>query len=624
MKPYGILEEEVLEAAKIAWAEKLKVIEDIKEKKGHEVLAYLKQTGKKKGIVLAGRPYHVDPEINHGLTNIITNLDMAVLTEDAVAHLGYVKRPLRVLDQWAYHSRLYAAAECVGNHDNLELVQLTSFGCGVDAVTADQVQEILERHGKIYTLIKVDEGNNLGAIRIRMRSLKAALDERERNGILPTKQKIIYNKLPFTKEDKKNHTILIPQMSAIHFEFLAVGFKKMGYNAVMLPENDPGAVDVGLKHVNNDACYPSIIVIGQILKAIQSGQYDLNNTSVFITQTGGGCRASNYIGFIRKALTDIGVTTVPVISVNASGMEKNSGFKITAPLLHRAAMAILYGDVFFMRVLYATRPYEKIEGSTDKVYKTWREKKAFRNLENGSFIQFRKNMKGIINAFDQIERQDIIKPKVGVVGEILIKYHPMGNNNIVNVLEKEGAEVCVPDLMDFILYCAYNRKFQYEKLNGTKMSWKLSKLVITIIEWYRKATKAPLAKSKHFRPPTSIEKKGQYASELISLGNQTGEGWFLTGEMIELVKEGVENIVCVQPFACLPNHVVGKAMMKPIKASYPKANIVAIDYDPGASEVNQLNRIKLMLAVANDSLKDKEVCGTNEPLPHKKKMVSNL
>ncbi|QUI24548.1 2-hydroxyacyl-CoA dehydratase [Vallitalea pronyensis] len=621
LKPYGISEDEVLKASQLAWKEKLQVLDDIKEK-GEEVIQYLKETGKK-GIVLAGRPYHIDPEINHGLTNIITNLDMAVLTEDAVAHLGHVKRPLRVLDQWSYHSRLYAAAECVGNYDNLELVQLTSFGCGVDAVTADQVQEILERHGKIFTIIKVDEGNNLGAIRIRMRSLKAALDERERNGIVPTKQNISYERLAFTKEHKKNHTVLMPQMSAIHFDFLEVAFKKLGYNAVMLPEVDPGAVNEGLKHVNNDACYPSIIVVGQILNAIQSGKYDLNNTSVFITQTGGGCRASNYIGFIRKALTDIGVTTVPVISVNASGLEKNPGFKITPTMLNRSLMAILYGDIF-MRVLYATRPYEKVKGSTEQVYQAWKQK-AYKNLENGNIIQFRKNMKGIVRAFDDIERLDLNKPKVGVVGEILIKYHPMGNNNLVEVLEKEGAEVCVPDLMDFILYCAYNRKFQYEKLGGTKKSWKISKWVINVIEWYRKATKVPLAESKHFRPPTSIEEKGKHASELISLGNQTGEGWFLTGEMIELVKEGFENIVCVQPFACLPNHVVGKAMMKPIKASYPKANIVAIDYDPGASEVNQLNRIKLMLAVASDSIKDKEISENNEPEDlESDKMVSNL
>ncbi|GMQ56105.1 acyl-CoA dehydratase activase-related protein [Vallitalea sediminicola] len=596
----GISKEEIYEAAKLAWNEKINVRQDIM-KKGEEVVKYLDETGKR-GIVLAGRPYHIDPEINHGLTNIITDLGMAILTEDCISHLGNVKRPLRVLDQWAYHSRLYAAAEYVGKKDNLELVQLTSFGCGVDAVTADQVHDILGEHGKIYTLIKIDEGNNLGAIRIRMRSLKAALDERDKSGIKPTKKHINHDRVVFTKENKKNHTILAPQMSPMHFDFFEVGLKKMGYNVVILPHVDPGAVEEGLKHVNNDACYPSILVVGQIIKAIKSGKYDLNNTSVFITQTGGGCRASNYIGFIRKALDDLGIDSVPVVSINASGLESNPGFKFTLPLIHRALIATIYGDVL-MRVLYATRPYEKVKGSSDELYEKWKQK-ALDNVENGRIHEFKKNIKGIVKEFDELPIRDILKPKVGVVGEILIKYHPIGNNNLVETLEKEGAEASVPDLLDFFLYCAYNNKFKYEKLNGTKKSWNYSKIAIKAIEMYRKTSKKALEASKRFRAPSSIDEKAKQAEKLISLGNQTGEGWFLTGEMIELVDEGVENIVCVQPFACLPNHVVGKSMIKPIRKNYKRANIVAIDYDPGASEVNQLNRIKLMLSVAKSNLEE--------------------
>lgn len=600
-EPLGITKEEILSATKSGWEEKLKVREDIKQK-GEEVIKYLDTTGQR-GIVLGGRPYHVDPEINHGLTNIITNLGMAVLTEDSVSHLKEVSRPLRVLDQWAYHSRLYAAAEYVGTKDNLELVQLTSFGCGVDAVTSDQVQEILNSYGKIFTLIKIDEGNNLGAIRIRMRSLKAALDERDKNGIKPKRKEIINNKLIFTKKNKKTHTILAPQMSPMHFEFYQAGFRNLGYNVVILPEVDNGAIDEGLKYVNNDACYPSILVTGQIMKALKSGEYDLNNTSIFISQTGGGCRASNYIAFIRKALMDAGIHTVPVVSINASGLESNPGLKFTLPLINSAIMSTVYGDVL-MRVVNRTRPYEKAKGTTDDLYNKWKEK-SINNIENGNLIQFTKNIKQIIKEFDIIDRLDIHKPKVGIVGEILVKYHPTGNNQLTKVLEEEGAEVCVPDLLDFFLYCAYNNKFKYEKLNGTKKSWIISNIVIKILELYRKTAKKEFMKSKHFRPPTTIEEKAKHANELISLGNQTGEGWFLTGEMIELVKHGVENIVCVQPFACLPNHVVGKSMIKPIKNKYPKANIAAIDYDPGASEVNQLNRIKLMLAVAHKNMQEK-------------------
>lgn len=597
-KSHGISKEEINEAAKAAWQEKLNVSLEIAQK-GEEVIEYLKKTGGK-GIVLAGRPYHIDPEINHGLTNIITTLGMAVLTEDSVAHLDDARRPLRVLDQWAYHTRLYSAAEVVGKNDSLELVQLTSFGCGVDAVTSDQVHEILHKHGKIFTLIKIDEGNNLGAIRIRMRSLKAAMDERAKR-VVTSKKKIEHEeKLVFTMEHKANHTIIAPQMSPIHFEFYQAGFKRAGYNVVILPEVDTGAIDEGLKYVNNDACYPSILVVGQIMKALKSGEYDLNNTSIFISQTGGGCRASNYIGFIRKAMKDADITTVPVVSINASGLESNPGFKIDLRLIHTAALATIYGDLL-LRVTQATRPYEKIPGATNALHRKWAQK-AIDNLESANIFTFNKNVRAIVKDFDTLERIDIKKPKVGIVGEILVKYHPTANNQLVKVLEAEGVEVCVPELLDFFLYTAYNAKFKLEKLNGKKKTWFYSNMFIKVAELYRSSTKKALTKSKNFKAPTSIEEKAEHAQELISLGNQTGEGWFLTGEMVELVKHGVENIICVQPFACLPNHVVGKSMIKPIRNKYPMANIVAIDYDPGASEVNQLNRIKLMLAVANSNL----------------------
>ncbi|NDL67977.1 2-hydroxyacyl-CoA dehydratase [Anaerotalea alkaliphila] len=597
----GIGLEEVERAVERAWEEKLAVREEIR-RKGEETVEHIRRKGIR-GIVLAGRPYHVDPEIHHGLTNIITGLGMAVLTEDSVSHLMPVARPLRVLDQWAYHSRLYAAAEYVGNTRDLELVQLTSFGCGVDAVTSDQVKEILESHGKIYTLLKIDEGSNLGAIRIRMRSLKAALEEKENSGMELRKKDHSYPRAVFTKENRKTHTILAPQMSPIHFDFYEHGLNALGYNVVVLPQVDHKAVDEGLKYVNNDACYPSILVTGQIMEALKSGKYDLKNTSVFISQTGGGCRASNYIGFIRKAMKDAGIQNIPVISVNALGLEKHSGFRITPRLVHVALMATLYGDLL-MRVVQATRPYEKVPGTVNGLHEKWKGI-AFKNLENGSFLQFAGNMKKIVREFDRVERLDIVKPRVGIVGEILVKYHPTGNNQLVKVLEEEGAEVCVPDLVDFFLYSAYNSKFKAEKLNGSEKSWKLNRLAIRVIEAYRWPAKKALKASTHFNPPTTIEEKAEHASELISLGNQTGEGWFLTGEMVELVKHGVENIVCVQPFACLPNHVVGKSMIKPIRKKYPMANITAIDYDPGASEVNQLNRVKLMMAVADSNLKKK-------------------
>jgi predicted CoA-substrate-specific enzyme activase len=600
-KVEGISKTEIIRAIHAAWDEKNRVKADIRSK-GEEVVAWLKET-KTRGIVLAGRPYHIDPEINHGLTKIITDLNMAVLTEDSIAHLGQMKRPIRVLDQWSYHSRLYQAAEVVGKSKELELVQLTSFGCGVDAVTSDQVHEILEKYGKLYTLIKIDEGNNLGAIRIRMRSLKAALDEKEKSGkqLEPKIRK--YNYELFTKDNKVKHTIIAPQMAPMHFEFYMSGFHFLGYNVVLLPDVDRKGIDTGLKYVNNDACYPSILVTGQIIAALQSGDYDLENTSVFITQTGGGCRASNYIGFIRKALSDANIHTVRVLSINALGIEKHPGLELNLEFMRVAMMATVFGDLF-MRMTQRVRPYELNEGETEEVFQYYK-KKAIEVLKNGSLLQYRKLIKQSVKAFDAIPRVDKVIPRVGIVGEILIKYHPTGNNQLVKVLEKEGVEVCVPDLLDFFLYTAYNAKFKFTHLNGSRKQWIGNKIAIEIIEFFRRPMKKALKQSNFFKAPTRIEVKAKLAQRLISLGNQTGEGWFLTGEMVELVEHGIDNIVCVQPFACLPNHVVGKSMIKPIKAVYPYANIAAIDYDPGASEVNQLNRLKLMLSVAFSNLEKK-------------------
>lgn len=594
----NISKDEINEAVEAAWVEKLNFEEDIR-KKGEEVLAYLKEK-KMKGIVLSGRPYHIDPEINHGITNLITGFNMAVLTEDSIAHLAEVDRPLRVVDQWVYHSRLYRAAAYVAKEDNLELVQLNSFGCGLDAVTTDQVQEILQKEGKIYTTLKIDEGNNLGAARIRIRSLKAAMEERERNHYIRRPQELKYKRVVFTKEMRKKHTILAPEMSPIHFQFLEVAFRHSGYNVVVLPSHDKAAIDVGLKYVNNDACYPSIIVVGQIIEALQSGKYDVNNTSVIITQTGGGCRATNYIGFLRKALADAGYAEVPVISLNAAGLESNPGFKITYNLLNKALMALVYGDLL-MRVLYRVRPYEKIKGSANTLYESWVER-CKESVVSGSHKRFKKNIYDIVKDFDNLELKNIKKPRVGLVGEILVKFHPTANNDVVNIVESEGAEAVMPDLIDFFLYCAYDTDYKYKVLEGSKKAQLAGKLVIKIIEFYRRHMKAALEKSKRFEAPQTIERLAEKASKVVSLGNQTGEGWFLTAEMIELIESGAENIICMQPFACLPNHVTGKGMIKALKAQYPMANITAIDYDPGASEVNQLNRIKLMMAAAFKNL----------------------
>ena len=597
-KDYNISLDETKEAIKKAAVERLECKRDI-EKKGEEVLEYLK-VNNKKGIVLCGRPYHIDPEINHGIPEIITSYGMAVLTEDSISHLGKLDDPLRVVDQWMYHSRLYRAASFISKNPYLEIIQLNSFGCGLDAVTTDQVSDLIISKGKIYTALKIDEGNNLGAARIRIRSLYAAIKERERLNYKPIEEKIEYKPPIFVKEMRKKHTILSPQMSPIHFDLLEKAVKECGYNVEVLPAMDIKSIDEGLKYVNNDACYPSIIVVGQIINALKSGKYDVNNTSVLITQTGGGCRATNYIGFLKMALKDAGFENVPVISLNALGMGEQPGFKITLKFISRAIMALVYGDLF-MRVLYRTRPYEKNKGDAERLYEFWNEK-VKENLENGNRGIFNKNIKEIIKDFDNLELNDIKKPRVGVVGEILVKYHPTANNDIVNILESEGAEAVVPDLLDFFMYCAYDSGYKAEYLGKSKISKNIGNIVISYLESYRKVMIEELAKSKRFDSPKHIAELAKLAQPILSIGNQTGEGWFLTGEMIELIKSGVNNIACVQPFACLPNHVTGKGMIKILRERYPNSNIVAIDYDPGASNVNQVNRIKLMLSVAKKNL----------------------
>ena len=592
---------EIKEAAQLGWEELTKTRE-IMYRKGEETIAWLKAHGKH-GIVLAGRPYHIDNEINHGIPELITSYGIAVLTEDSVSHLHQPERPLIVSDQWMYHSRLYAAANYVKTVDFLDLIQLNSFGCGLDAVTTDQVNDILSGSGKIYTCLKIDEVNNLGAARIRVRSLIAAIrakkEQNEERKIMPSS----IEKAVFTPEMRKEYTILCPQMSPIHFDLLVPAFKTCGYNIEVLHNDGREAVDVGLKYVNNDACYPSLMVVGQIMDAVLSGKYDLSKTAILMTQTGGGCRATNYIGFIRRALEKAGHPEIPVISLNVSGLEKQPGFQITLPLLTKGMYGVVFGDIF-MRCLYRMRPYEAVPGSANAMHEKWKKKCIeFLCLKNPTYFGFTKLCREIIADFDNLPILDIQKPRVGIVGEILVKFMPAANNYLVELLESEGAEAVVPDLLDFLFYCFYNSNFKAKELGMSKRTAFLCNSGIKFLEFIRGTSRKEFAKSKHFSTPSDIRELAEYAKPIVSLGNQTGEGWFLTGEMMELIHEGVNNIVCTQPFGCLPNHVVGKGVIKEIRRQYPLANIVAIDYDPGASEVNQLNRIKLMLSTAQRNLK---------------------
>ena len=605
-KEYNFTKKELLEAAEAAENEYQKCKSDIR-KKGEETIEYMNKNNLR-GIVLAGRPYHADPEVNHGIDTLITSLGLCVLTEDSVSHLAKLEKDLRVVNQWVFHSRLYAAAEFVGSHDNLELVQLNSFGCGVDAVTTDQVEEILSSYEKMYTLIKIDEINNLGAVRIRIRSLLASMNKRLANKKEKSDNLGNYelHRVPFTKEMKKDYTILVPQMLPIHFEFVTRAVAADGYKVEYLRDCTQHTVETGLKYVNNDACYPSILTTGQFIEALQSGKYDINKTAIIMSQTGGGCRATNYIGFIRKALKDAGFPNVPVISFNLVGMEKNPGFKLSLPMLERLIKAVILGDLL-QKMLTKNRAYEIHKGETQKLFNEWMEK-GKKLVDKSTNKEFKKAIYDIVNDFENIELDTSIKkPKVGIVGEVLIKYHPFGNNFVADLLEKEGAEVILPDFMGFVKFMATHKITFNSLLKVDKTKADISKVAIKLIGILEKDMKVALSNSKKgYLPVCDIWHLEDKVKDVLSIGNQTGEGWFLTAEMIEYIENGIPNIICVQPFACLPNHVVGKGVIKTIRNMFPNANIAPVDYDPGASETNQANRIKLMMTVAKDNLQKEE------------------
>ena len=600
-KKYNFTKKELLIAAKMAELEYQRFKSDIR-KKGEETLQYLEKNNLK-GIVIAGRPYHTDPEVNHGIDTLITSLGLSVLTEDSICHLAQVKRPLRVVDQWTFHARLYASADVVGKKDFLELVQLNSFGCGVDAVTTDQVEEILSSYGKMYTLIKIDEINNLGAVRIRIRSLLASMNKRMEQNTEKLNGDYAIKKIPYEKEMNKDYTILCPQMAPIHFELIEAAGRASGYRVELLRDCTNHTVETGLKYVNNDACYPSILTTGQFIEALQSGKYDVNKTALIMSQTGGGCRATNYIGFIRKALKDAGFPQVPVISFNVVGMEKNPGFKLTLGFIERLFKAIILGDLI-QKLLVKNRAYEINKGESQKLYEVWLEK-CKQIVTKSSLKEMKSFIFEMVDTFEKIEIDTSVKkPKVGIVGEVLIKYHPFGNNFVVDKLEEEGAEVVLPDFMGFIKFIATHKITFNQLIKTGTLKASVFKYAIKLMDILEKSSTEALSKSKKgYLLPCNIWELEEKVKDILSIGNQTGEGWFLTAEMIEYIEHGITNIVCVQPFACLPNHVVGKGVIKTIRSKYPNANITPIDYDPGASEANQTNRLKLLMTVAKDNMK---------------------
>ena len=644
---YDIPVEEMKAALDKAWEEDAVVKAEIRAK-GVETIEWMREHGVR-GIVLAGRPYHLDPEINHGIPEVIVGLGMAVLTEDSIID-ARLERPLRVLDQWSYHSRLYEAAARVGDEPDLEMVQLNSFGCGVDAITADQVQEILEGRGDVHTVLKIDEVSNLGAAKIRLRSLDAAITERAtlasaideagagdgENGtdgaeLAPASSVGLVSgsvdtatlrdpsgdaareeaaghiqpRAVFTEEMREaGYEILAPQMSPIHFRFLTPLFATAGLKVRVLEHTSRTSMEVGLKYVNNDSCYPAIVVIGQLLDEFISGRADPDRTAVGITQTGGMCRASNYAALLRKGLRDAGYPQVPVIALSVQGIEDNPGFHLGVPHIHKAIQAFVIGDAI-QSMLLRVRPYEATPGSAMDLYRTWDGYvqewiTSGRVAALGGRVSYGKIIRECVRAFDALPLRDIPrKPRVGLVGEILVKFHPDANNHAVDVIEAEGCEAELPGLMQFFHNSVATAAWDKENLGIEGKQRYIMPIVLWALKKYEKPVhRAFAATNGKFEAHRPIEEMIERSQDIARLGNQAGEGWYLTAEMVDMIEHGCPNIICAQPFACLPNHVVGKGMFRALRTRYPEANIVAVDYDPGASEVNQLNRIKLMLATA--------------------------
>ena len=438
--------------------------------------------------------------------------------------------------------------------------------------------------------------------------------------------KLVYDesgRLLFTKEMKEEYTLLMPQMLPVHFGMLKKLLECEGYKVDMLTTNHRGIVDEGLKYVHNDTCYPALLVIGQLIDAVKHGGYDPHKVGLLITQTGGGCRASNYIHLLRKALEKADMAYIPVVSVNLSGLEHNPGFHLTLPFIRKAVYAMMYGDII-VNVANQVRPYEVNEGAADEMIDHWSQKlvDGFQAGKGMSRAQMRQNFDAICADFAAIPVQGEPKIRVGVVGEIYVKFTPLGNNNLEKFLLSEGVEPVVPGLTDFIIFKIFNRVSDVDLYGGKWIKKAACKAFMSYIEGCQKDMIEALERSGRFRAPGTFRQLHSLVKGYLGDGNKMGEGWLLTAEMLELIHSGTNNIVCTQPFGCLPNHIVGKGMIRKLKDDYPYSNIVAIDYDPGATKINQENRIKLMLANAK-GLTHQESTPQREPQPQREPKLAH-
>ena len=547
-------------------------------------------------VVIASHPYHMDPFVNHGICTLIASMGVEIVTEDSIAHMAPDTTSLDVIDQWTFHSRLYRAAELVRDKSWSEIVQLVSFGCGLAAITSEQVKRILEPAGKLYTMLKIDEGDTLGAARIRLRSLFAAVKDRRNNVAGIHDSPVVWHpnvpKKPLNPKAVK--TIYIPQMAPIHFPILESALKSLGYNVKLLPEVRPEAIQLGLRYVNNDACYPAIVVIGQLLDTVLSKDFDRETSALLLAQTCGPCRATNYATLLKWALKDLDMEDLPVITISTRKISGTEHLPLGLKGINRIALAVIYGDLL-QKLYLKTRSYEIEKGSAQALLQKW-QAVACRDIDKGRSALAR-NAKLMAQDFASVPQSATHKPQVGIVGEILLKYHPQANLQILEELFAEGAEPRLGDISSFLLYCLYDPVFQAKTLKGSKTRAFVSALLVDYFESLRSIANEALVEAGFDGMPT-LKEHLKRLNSLMSPAQQAGEGWLLTAEMVEFLETGAPNVLCLQPFACLPNHITGKGVMRVLRELYSGANLCAIDFEAGTSRANFTNRLKLFMAQA--------------------------
>jgi predicted nucleotide-binding protein (sugar kinase/HSP70/actin superfamily) len=556
--------------------------------------------GRRTTVVLAGRPYHVDPLINHGIPNLLTELGVNVISETAVPlNADAVSlEDVNVLTQWSYANRLYAAAGWVTNTANVQMVQLTSFGCGPDAISADEVKEILRCGGKIHALIKMDEISNLGAVRIRLRSILEAV--KEKNGKTRDTGAGRMKKDRAVVEEDRKKILIAPYFSPFYSPLIPSVFRPLGYRVEVLPPQDKASVEWGLKTINNDMCYPSILVAGDIIKAFQSGRYDPENTAVILTQTGGQCRASSYVSLIRKGLAAAGLDEVPIIAISNEEINPQPWFKIDKMgLIKRMGLGIIFADSL-ARMYLSTMVREKVPGTSKNLH----EKYLFEmetGIENADYYYLLNLLKKAVADFNLIEINDKTVPKIGIVGEIFVKYNFFSNGNIIDWLSDQGVEVVLPPIQNFFAQRFINETYDQKAFFKRSL---VDRIKYRLLEIYSKYHIGQIERVmqgfRFYRKAHDLRELAEITDEVVSLANQFGEGWLLTAEMIAMLNEGIGNIVCLQPFGCIANHITGKGMENKLREMFPHLNLLSLDMDAGASEVNLLNRLHYMVTAARE------------------------